>query len=123
MSTKLFDLTGKNALVTGGTSGLGLTMATALGKAGARVILVSRGFQGSMAPSLAHMQNLGIEAKGVSADLSDLPSIGPMAEKLLADFGPVDILVNAAGVNLREPFSEISPETWSTQLNLHVGAP
>ena len=119
----LFSLAGRCALVTGGTSGLGEAMAIALGQAGARVILMSRGSAGSMAPAIAKMTALGIQAEGFSADLVDLDSIPDVAQRVLASHGPVDILVNAAGVNLREPFAAVSPQSWTTQLNLHVGAP
>tara|TARA_B110000259_G_scaffold82876_1_gene96839 strand:- start:158 stop:967 length:810 start_codon:yes stop_codon:yes gene_type:complete len=119
----LFSLAGRCALVTGGTSGLGQAMAIALGQAGARVVLMSRGSAGSMAPSLTLMSSLGIDALGVTSDLSDLDSIPATVVKLLAEVGDVDILVNAAGVNLREPFAKVTPATWTTQLNLHVGAP
>ena len=119
----LFSLAGRCALVTGGTSGLGEAMAIALGQAGARVILMSRGSAGSMAPAIAKMTALGIQAEGFSADLADLYSIPDVAQRVLASHGPVDILVNAAGVNLREPFAVVSPQSWTTQLNLHVGAP
>ncbi len=119
----LFSLAGRCALVTGGTSGLGEAMAIALGQAGARVILMSRGSAGSMAPAIAKMTALGIQAEGFSADLADLDSIPDVAQRVLASHGPVDILVNAAGVNLREPFAVVSPQSWTTQLNLHVGAP
>ena len=98
-------------------------MATALGQAGARVILMSRGSAGSMAPALADMAAAGIQATGVTADLADLAAIPATVQQLLAEQGDIDILVNAAGVNLREQFAEVSPATWSTQLNLHVGAP
>ena len=119
----LFSLAGRCALVTGGTSGLGEAMAIALGQAGARVILMSRGSAGSMAPAIAKMTALGIQAEGFSADLADLDSIPDVAQRVLVSHGPVDILVNAAGVNLREPFAAVSPQSWTTQLNLHVGAP
>ena len=119
----LFSLAGRCALVTGGTSGLGEAMAIALGQAGARVILMSRGSAGSMAPAIAKMTALGIQAEGFSADLADLDSIPDVAQRVLASHGPVDILVNAAGVNLRDPFAVVSPQSWTTQLNLHVGAP
>jgi len=69
------------------------------------------------------MTALGIQAEGFSADLADLDSIPDVAQRVLASHGPVDILVNAAGVNLREPFAAVSPKSWTTQLNLHVGAP
>jgi NAD(P)-dependent dehydrogenase (short-subunit alcohol dehydrogenase family) len=87
------------------------------------VILMSRGSAGSMAPAIAKMTALGIQAEGFSADLADLDSIPDVAQRVLASHGPVDILVNAAGVNLREPFAAVSPQSWTAQLNLHVGAP
>jgi NAD(P)-dependent dehydrogenase (short-subunit alcohol dehydrogenase family) len=122
-NANLFSLAGRCALVTGGTSGLGEAMAMALGQAGARVVVMSRGSTGSMDQSLQRMADRGVNATGVVADLSELDSIAGVCEALCADVGGVDILVNAAGVNLREPFAAVSPATWTTQLNLHVGAP
>lgn len=76
-----------------------------------------------MAPARQRLRALDIEASAISADLADLPGIPKMVASVLAEVGMIDILVNAVGVNLRQPYQEVSPETWSTQPALHVGAP
>ncbi len=114
----LFDLRGKRALVTGGNSGLGAAMARALGLAGARVVLVARREAELQAVAQA-LRGEGIEADTLSADLADVAALRAAAQSA----GDIDILVNAAGINLRQPFAEVTPEAWQTQLALHLGAP
>jgi len=117
-----FDLSGRRAMVTGGNSGIGAAMAQALGMAGARVVLVARRMPELEATAQA-LRDKGIEAHALAADLADvdaLPRVALQAEQVL---GGVDILVNAAGVNLRQPFSEVTPQAWQTQIALHLTAP
>ena len=114
----LFDLRGKRALVTGGNSGIGAAMARALGLAGARVVLVARR-KAELQAAAQQLRAEGIEADTLSADLADVAALRAAAQSA----GTIDILVNAAGINLRQPFSEVTPEAWQTQLALHLGAP
>jgi NAD(P)-dependent dehydrogenase (short-subunit alcohol dehydrogenase family) len=118
----LFTLSGRRALVTGGNSGIGLAMARALGLAGAQVLLVARR-EGPLAEAVAALGAEGIQASSLSADLADLAALRELAARAEAQLGGVDILVNAAGVNLRQPFAKVTPEAWQTQLALHLGAP
>lgn len=118
----LFDLRGKRALVTGGNSGIGEAMATALGLAGARVLLVARR-ETELLAAAQRLQARGIDAQTMAGDLSEVKALGALARCGEALLGGVDILVNAAGVNLRQPFAEVTPEAWQTQLTLHLGAP
>ncbi len=118
----MFDLAGRRALVTGGNSGIGEAMALALGRAGARVLLVAR--RAALLQAAAErLRGEGIDADTLAADLADLPGLRAMASQAERTFGDVDILVNAAGVNLRQPFEEVTPEAWQVQLALHLGAP
>ena len=119
---RLFDLSGRRALVTGGNSGIGLALARALGLAGARVMLVARRLAELEAAADA-LRAEGIEADGLTADLSDLDAARHVAAAAQTSFGGIDILVNAAGINLREPFGEVTPASWQQQLALHLGAP
>jgi len=118
----LFDLTGRRALVTGGSSGIGAAMARALGLAGASVLLVARGGAelGAVAQAL---RDEGIEADVLVADLADTQGVQAAARVAEQRWSGVDILVNAAGINLRQPFTEITPEAWQMQLAVHLGAP
>lgn len=119
----LFDLGGRRALVTGGNAGIGQAMAHALGMAGADVMLVARR-EPELARAAEALRAEGVRTHTLAADLSDLPALRAVAAQAEAAMGGgVDILVNAAGVNLRQPFGEVTPEAWQTQLALHLGAP
>lgn len=119
---ELFDLTGRVALVTGGNSGLGLAMARALGLAGAHVVLVAR--RGNvLGEAAAQLAAEGITAAWHAADLSTPEAAMACGKDVLHRFEPIDILVNAAGVNLRRPFGQVTPAEWNTQLHLHLSAP
>ena len=118
-----FDLSGKTALITGGSSGIGEAMAEALGQAGAKIILVAR-----RKPQLEEARER-LVAKNVnvisciSADLESLDASSVLAKEAITSAGEVDILVNGAGVNLRETFMEVSQESWSRQIHLQFSAP
>jgi NAD(P)-dependent dehydrogenase (short-subunit alcohol dehydrogenase family) len=114
----LFDLSGRRALVTGGSSGIGAAMARALGLAGARVLLVARR-EAELNLVAQQLRGEVIEAETLPADLADAGALRTAAQRA----GAIDILVNAAGVNLRQPFAEVTPEAWQAQLALHLGAP
>lgn len=120
---KQFDLSGKTALITGGSSGIGEAMAEALGQAGAKIILVAR-----RKPQLEEARER-LVAKNVnvisciSADLESLDASSVLAKEAITSAGEVDILVNGAGVNLRETFMEVSQESWSRQIHLQLSTP
>jgi NAD(P)-dependent dehydrogenase (short-subunit alcohol dehydrogenase family) len=117
----LFSLHGRTALVTGGNSGIGEAMAQALGEAGATVILMARRVD-ALEVAADRLRKLKIQVHTLSCDLSNIPSTQKGAHAAAA-IAPIDILINAAGVNLRERFEQITPESWQTQLNLHLAAP
>ena len=119
---RLFDLTDRRALVTGGNSGIGEAMARALGLAGARVLLVARR-EAELQLAAQRLTGDGIDAQWRAADLADLSALRACAAAAELQLGGVDILVNAAGVNLRQAFAEVTPETWQTQIALHLTAP
>jgi NAD(P)-dependent dehydrogenase (short-subunit alcohol dehydrogenase family) len=118
----LFELTGRRALVTGGNSGIGEAMARALGLAGARVLLVARR-QAELDAAALRLRGEGIDVDTLSADLADALATRDAAHAAEQRMGGIDILVNAAGINLRQPFAEVTPEAWQQQLALHLGAP
>ena len=114
----LFDLSGRAALITGGNSGIGLAMARALGQQGATVHLVARSAD-ALEKARAGLEAEGIKAHAHPADLTDADVLARLAR----DAGKIDILVNAAGVNLRQPYAEVSPQTFDLHMALHLRAP
>ncbi|MBL8309731.1 MAG: SDR family oxidoreductase [Burkholderiales bacterium] len=118
----LFSLRGRRALVTGGSSGIGAAMAEALGRAGAAVILAARRTD-ELNQLAQRFRGEGIDADHVVADLTDTLALRETARMAEQRFGGIDILVNAAGTNLREPFINVTPESWQTQIALHLSAP
>lgn len=118
----LFSLAGKQALITGGNSGLGLAMARSLGLAGARVVLMARR-EAELEKAARALCAQGIEATHLAWDLGSTEHIPAAARSVREQHGPIDILVNAAGVNLRKKFDEVQPEHWNTEMSLHLAAP
>jgi gluconate 5-dehydrogenase len=96
-------------------------MAEALAAAGAKLVLVARR-QHALDRTAAALASHGTEVVTLTCDLSVPTQVQEQARRALT-LGPVDILVNAAGINLREPFAEVSVGTWTTQLNVHLSAP
>lgn len=117
----LFNLQGRTALVTGGNSGIGEAMAMGLGLAGARILLMARRVD-ALTQSAQKLRAQGIEVSVLPCDLSSISEAQQGAQATLSR-GPVDILVNAAGVNFRQPFIDVTPESWQTQIHLHLSAP
>lgn len=116
-----FSLAGRRAVVTGGNAGIGETMALALGRAGASLLLVARR-DAALQAAAGRLRAEGISCDTLALDLSTTETL-PDAGRRIAATGAVDILVNAAGINLREPFGAVTPETWQRQIALHLGAP
>lgn len=120
--TALFDLQGRHALITGGSRGIGAAIAYALGKAGAKVILAATGK--GLAEAAEKMRCDGIDvARTMSADLASHDGILKLADGAREGGEAIDILVNCAGVNLRQTFAEITPATWDAQMRMHLAAP
>jgi gluconate 5-dehydrogenase len=118
----LFALDGRVALVTGGNSGIGLAMARALGLAGARPILCARR-EGELTAAAAALAAEGIEAAVVPANLAAADAATAVARQLDALGLSPDILVNAAGVNLRQPYAQVTAEAFDLHMALHLRAP
>jgi NAD(P)-dependent dehydrogenase (short-subunit alcohol dehydrogenase family) len=116
---KAFDLAGKSALITGGSRGLGLQIAEALGEQGARIVLSSR-----KAPDLEqaqkHLAGLGIKADWVAADNSREDDVKRLADEAIAKLGKVDILVNNAGATWGAPTEDHPIEAWDKVMNLNI---
>ena len=116
---QLFDLTGKTALVTGGSRGLGLQMAHALGEAGARVMLSSRK-AADLEQAVADLQAAGIDARWIAADCAQESEITRLADETLQRMGDIDILVNNAGATWGAPAETHPVEAWDKVMNLNV---
>ena len=116
---QLFDLTGKTALVTGGSRGLGLQMAQALGEAGAKVMLSSRKAE-DLEQAAAQLQAQGIDARWIAADCGKEEDIRRLADETLQRLGDVHILVNNAGASWGAPAEDHPVAAWDKVMNLNV---
>ena len=118
---EMFDLSGKTALITGGSRGLGLQIAEALGELGAKVAITARK-QGELDEAAARLSEQGIETLTIAGDLSKYDTIPGMVEQALGRYGNIDILVNNAGTTWGAPAEEHPPEAWHKVINLNVNA-
>ena len=118
----LFDLSGKIALVTGASSGIGQRQARALAQAGASVVLLARRMD-QLASTVAEIEALGAKAAALSADLTDRVQLADVAKRAATPFCSIDILINAAGMNLRQSIDEITLESWDKTLDLNLAVP
>jgi len=116
---QLFDLTGQVALVTGGSRGLGLQIAQALGEAGAKIMLSARKTD-ELELAVAQLQAAGIDARWIAADCSKEADLRRMANETLERMGPIDILVNNAGASWGAPAEDHPVEAWDKVMNLNV---
>jgi gluconate 5-dehydrogenase len=116
---QLFDLTGKTALVTGGSRGLGLQMAFALGEAGAKIMISSRKAD-DLEEAVADLQAAGIDARWIAADCAQPDDIERLANDTLHRMGNIDILVNNAGASWGAPAEDHPLEAWDKVMNLNV---
>lgn len=115
----LFDITGKVAMVTGASSGIGRHAALALASAGAKVVGVAR-----RAEALATLEAEAEGAlTGVAADITDRSALEDLAAQIREPFGAPDILVHAAGLNLRQIADDVTPEGWDQTLAVNLSAP
>jgi gluconate 5-dehydrogenase len=115
----LFDVTGRVALVTGASSGLGRRAATVLAMRGARVVGVAR-----RADALAGWQaEVGANGAVIAQDLADRDGLADLARRAAEPFGAPDIVVHAAGINTRQVADEVTPEGWDVTLALNLTAP
>jgi gluconate 5-dehydrogenase len=120
--SSLFSLADHVALVTGASSGIGRTMAIALAAAGARVLLVARN-EPALRDVRAEIEGDGGRAHALACDLSVRNAAATLAHAAAAPFGPPDILVNSAGVNIRKPMLEVTEDDWELTLRLNLEVP
>jgi NAD(P)-dependent dehydrogenase (short-subunit alcohol dehydrogenase family) len=119
MAHSLFDLTGKSAVVVGGTSGIGLAIAIGLAEAGADVVATSRRTE-QVEEAAQAIESKGRRALRLTSDVGDRASLEAVLEGTLKQFGKVDILINSAGKIKREPTLTVSEETWNDIMDTNV---
>ena len=116
---KLFDLSGRTALVTGGSRGLGLQMAQALGEAGARVMLSARKAD-DLEQAVAELQAAGIDARWIAADCGQEADIRRLASETMERMGRIDVLVNNAGASWAAKAEDYPVSAWDKVMNLNI---
>ena len=119
MSSGLFDLTGKVAVVTGGNGGIGLGMARGLADAGASVAVVGRNEAKSLA-AVADLKGRGVKAIGVATDVTDKAAVADMVAHVSRELGRIDILVNNAGIHIRKPPHTLDVEEWHSVIDTNL---
>ena len=119
MSLEIFDLTGKTAMITGSTKGLGEVAAIALAKAGADIAVCGRNRENLDKVSTS-IKNLGRDSAGFCLDVTSRQSVQEGVEQILKYFGKIDILINNAGVNHRVPVLEFTEEAWDLIINTNL---
>ena len=122
MSRRLFDLTGRVALVTGGSKGLGKAMARGFAEAGADVVISSRHEDELRAAADEIREGTGVRVAHVVADMTRRDDVRRLADEALAAMGRVDILVNNAGSNHPQPIDEIRDEDWDRLVELNLSS-
>jgi len=117
---KQFNLSGKSAIITGGSKGLGLSMAAGLASAGANVMLVNRNKDEGESAAKELINNFETTVLSFAADVSDRIQTKNMVESAIDAFGKIDILINSAGINIRGAIDEVSPEDFQKVMNVNV---
>src|ERR1700730_7859722 len=119
MNPNSFDLTGKVAVITGTSRGLGQYLARALARAGADLVITSRD-PATLKPFQAEIEAMGRRVLPLALDVRDRDSIQKMAEAAVAHYGKIDVLVNNAGCNVRKPALEITWDDWNLVLDTNL---
>jgi NAD(P)-dependent dehydrogenase (short-subunit alcohol dehydrogenase family) len=117
---KQFDLSGKSAIITGGSKGLGLAMAAGLASAGADVMLVNRNAEEGTKAAEQLTEDFGIRAISFPADITSQEQTEAMAAAAIDAFGKIDILINSAGINIRGAIDEVSPADFNKVIEVNV---
>jgi NAD(P)-dependent dehydrogenase (short-subunit alcohol dehydrogenase family) len=118
----LHDLTGRVAIVTGGTRGIGLSIAEGLAAAGAKIAVASRK-EDACERVEARLRSMGGEAIGVPTHMGEIDSINALVDRSVEQFGRIDIVVNNAANALTLPFGQLTPEAWDKSLGTNLRGP
>jgi 2-deoxy-D-gluconate 3-dehydrogenase len=119
MTTKLFDLKGKVAIVTGGNGGIGLGMARGLADAGADIAVVGRNAAKSK-EAAADLASRGVKAIAIETDVTDKGAVAAMTDRVIRELGRIDILVNNAGINIRKPPHQLEIGEWDSVISTNL---
>jgi NAD(P)-dependent dehydrogenase (short-subunit alcohol dehydrogenase family) len=119
MSDNLFDLSGKVAIVTGASRGLGQYFGRALATAGADLVITSRSLE-TLAPFQKEIESMGRQVLSLQLDVRDFDSIQQMVEAAWCHYSQIDILVNNAGCNVRKPSVEVTWDDWNLVLDTNL---
>jgi gluconate 5-dehydrogenase len=119
MESSLFDITGKVALITGSSRGLGLALASGLGAAGARIVLNGRNEE-TLRQGIETLKGKGVDVCGYAFDVLDKAQIASQVERIEAEAGPIDILINNAGAQKRGPLEDIDEATWRQVIDTNL---
>ena len=120
-SQKLFDLTGKVAVVTGGNGGIGLGIAMGLAGAGANIVIAARSVE-KTAQALEDIRTLGVEAHGITVDVTQEPAIQRIVTSTIDHMGRLDILVNNSGIAVRAQPQELTAAQWDSVVDVNLRA-
>ncbi len=121
MTTTLFDLTGRRALITGSSQGIGYALAEALGEHGARLVLNGRDV-GKLDAAVAALRGRGFEATPMAFDVTDAESVERAVMEIEQEQGPIDILVNNAGMQFRAPLEDFPHDRWEELLRTNISS-
>lgn len=123
MTKTAFDLSGKTALVTGATHGLGMAMAKALGQAGATIVFNGHSSQEKVDKAIAAYEAAGIQTHGFLFDVTNEEEVNAHIQKIEKEIAPIDILVNNAGIIKRIPLVDMSVAEWETVIRTDLTSP
>ena len=119
---RLFDMTDRTVIVTGGTRGIGLALAEGFTLAGARVVVASRKSE-ACEQAAAHLRGLGGQAIGVPTHSGNIDDLGGLVERTVAEFGGIDVVVNNAANALAQPLGQMTPEAWAKSYEVNLRGP
>src|SRR4051794_1548175 len=119
---RLFDMTGRVVIVTGGTRGIGRALAEGYASAGAKVVVASRKPE-TCKETEDHLRTLGAEAIGIPTHLGELDDLAELVRRTVEEFGGLDVLVNNAATALAQPIGEYTPDAWQKSLDVNLRGP
>jgi len=123
MGLEIFGLKGRVAWITGGSKGLGLQMANALASVGADIVINSRHAAEAEAAAHSIARQHGVRTLGLAADVTNETAINALVERATATLGGIDILINNAGINVRQPTTEMALVDWQRVLDINLTGP